>query len=387
MKFRSFILLTLLLFFYFLFSCHEEKKPAPVVRKKINCIIKNTTETPHKISVIHKGISLTKPTQSTLIEIQNNKKQPIAYYMNVKSVVCGNQRCRVDVIKVCWDKLGRYSHIELPEGVELEKKEGEDFTDKDYKKLDVILSDPNSPLQNVYKNEIVNTIGSEGVDALTGATILLDKSSYVEGAVWTCYSIWHWIHGESKQILRNITGDSFSMLELKNYLKSDEKHQQLFAVEQFTRRKNYSEATKILVAEEMLKKPYLIKSCIPYLNDSPNIFFRNTMQALIANATTTNRLICLNEVLKTKQQLPTSFFNNVNLDYSTLTFEEVHLLLKIFNSRQLLTDNIKHKLISLLNSNHFLIARRVYWFLKDLTLTEEQKTTLEAFYNTNKERM
>ncbi|WP_159439327.1 hypothetical protein [Tenacibaculum agarivorans] len=389
MKVRPYIFLLFFLFTWFLTSCYEKKPPTPLLQKKVNTAIvtDNKIEIPHKINVLHKGISLTEPVACTLIEVKNDKKQPIAYYMNVKSVVCGDKRCRVDLIKIFWDILGGYSHVELPDGVDLEKDEGENFTNDDYTKLNIILSDADSPLQNVYKHEIVSTIGSEGIDALTGATILVDKSSYVEGAVWTCYSIWHWIHGDTKQILRNITGDSFSELQLKDYLKSNKKEQQLFALEQLTIRKDFSKETMTLVSEIIQKKPYLVKPSIPYLNNTTNSFFRKTMQTLIINSNTKNRLLCFNEILKTKQPLSTSFFESLDLNYSSLTFEEVHLLLKIFIAKKLTTNSIKNKLIELLKSKHFLTARRVYWFLKNQKLTKEQEKILHQFYKANQERM
>ncbi len=344
-------------------------------------------EVKHNIKVIHKGISQTEPVNCTLVEVQDDNNRPIAYHMKVKSVVCGDSRCRVDMVIIYWDKIGRFKRLELPHDVALEKAEGESFSSEDYIKLDTILHDENSPLQYVYKNEIVSTVGSEGVDALTGATVLVEKSAYVKGAVWTCYSLWHWAHGDTKKIIREITGDAFSSPEIRALLKSKESEDQIFAIEEFIRRKDYSKQSVKSMLMAITDNANLLKSSIAYWELAPNDVYVSAMQQLMAFSTTQNRLIGLNAISNTQQDLPTSFFTKLNLPYSALSYQEINLLLSTITSENIVSTELNGQLILLLDNPNFLIARRIYWFLKGQNLSEKQNLLMNRFYDTHKHKL
>ena len=128
------------------------------------------------------------------VKIKAKEKEGAAdqFYMDVKTVVCGDSQCRIDTVRIFWDELGMYDRLVLPKGIQLEKAEGEHFDQADYKKLDAILADKNCSLKEVYKEEVVGTEATEGVDGISGATIILNNKDYVKGAVWTCYTLWHW---------------------------------------------------------------------------------------------------------------------------------------------------------------------------------------------------
>ncbi|KAA1242872.1 hypothetical protein [Aquimarina sp. RZ0] len=344
-----------------------------------------TNEIKHDIKVIHKGVSLTEPIECTLVEIQNENGKPQEFYMDVESVVCGDKQCRIDIVRIYWNKLGQYSRLELPDNVELEKEEGEHFSSSDYNKLNIILNDENSPLKDVYKSEIVSTVGSEGVDAMTGATVLVEKSAYVQGAVWTCYSLWHWVHGETKQIIREITGRSYSISELQSSLQGS--YYQYFAIEQLIIKKDFSEKTVDAILKVIDVNPMLLKSSLPYWEITPNEIYINTMQRLILSANTNNRLLCFNAILQTKQNLPPDFFKKLNVIIPKLTYQEIDLFLRIVIAKDGITPEVISQLLPLLDNENFLIARRVYWFLNQQELSDFQKSQINVFYQKWKNRL
>ncbi len=347
--------------------------------------VSSTNEIKHQIKVLHKGISLTEPTECTLLEIQDEEGKPQEFYMDVESVVCGDQQCRIDVVRIYWDKLGRYNRLELPDNVELEKAEGEYFSSFDYNKLNIILKDEDSPLKDVYKSEIVGTVGGEGVDAMSGATILIEKSAYVQGAVWTCYSLWHWTHGETKQIIRDITGKSYSKSELQSLLqKNDYQH---LAIDQLIKRKDFSEKTVDAILKAIEVSPMLLKSSLPYWEIAPNQIYLDIMQRLIFSVNTSNRLLCFNAILQTEQNLHPQFFNKLNVIIPKLTYQEIDLLLKILITEKGVTTEIIPQLLPLLNSKDFLIARRVYWFLNEQKLSKPQEHQVNEFYQKWKNKL
>ncbi|WP_123896765.1 hypothetical protein [Aureibaculum marinum] len=343
-----------------------------------NTVSKN--EIIHSIKVFHKGISLTESVDCNLIEVQNEYQQPIEYYMDVESVVCGDNHCKVDFVRIFWDIFGQYKRFELPDKVKLEKAEGKDFTAEDYEKLNSILHDENSSLKDVYKHEIVSTVGTEGIDALSGSTILLEKSAYVKGAVWTCYSLWHWVHGDIKQIIRNITGKSQSIKSLQSYLSSNKKVKKLFGLEQLNHRKDYSEKSVQLVVSAIEQSSTLLKPSLLYLENAPNKVYINTIQKLLKQFESENRLFCLQHLLKTKQKLPLEFYYKLSDLYKDFTYQEIHVLLKILNTKYDISPQMINHLLPLLNHNDFLIARRLYWFLQKQDLLQEQESRIQTFY-------
>ncbi|MEM6965588.1 MAG: hypothetical protein AAF573_12525 [Bacteroidota bacterium] len=342
-------------------------------------------EVKHSIEVLHQGISPTDPVACTLVEIQDAEGQPEAFYMDVESVVCGDQHCRIDLVRIYWNPFGQFSNLVLPQGVFLEKAAGKNFTDVDYKKLEGILENENSTLQDVYKNEIVNTVGSEGVDAMTGATVLLDTSAYVEGAVWTCYSLWHWVHGDTKQLIRNITGNAYPISKLQKLIGENEN--QDFALEQLIRRQDFSITTAELILKTIEKNPSLLQQSIVYWELAPRPIFTHAMSNLIVISKSKNRLIGFNAILNTQHNLSPSFFKDLNLPLAQLNYQEINLFLKILEKNKMVSEAMMNELVSLLDSEDFLIARCVYWFLNDQSLSEWQQHQLEKFYNIWKERL
>lgn len=344
-------------------------------------------EVRHDIQIIHQGISPTEPIACTLVEIQNEKKQPIAYYMEVESVVCGDSQCKVDIVKIYWDNLGQFDRLEMPEGVDLEKAKGEHFSKFDYLKLAKILKDKNSPLKEVYKTEIVSSGGSEGIDGISGATVLVEKNAFVEGAVWTCYSLWHWVHGETQHIIRNISGDALTNLELQNLLTKDSMEYQDFAIDQLTRRKDYSQQTVNAIKNAVEQQPRLLKRSLNYWDLAPNPIYTKALSHFIQNTDSKNRLFCLTHLLKTKQKVGIAFFNNLSSAISNLSYPELTKFLSLLEKHSIESAKLNKALINLLEQDNFIIARRIYWFLSEQQLSNEEREILETFFLKHEHRL
>jgi hypothetical protein len=308
--------------------------------------------------------------------------------MDVESVVCGDALCRIDIVRIFWNQLGQFERFVLPAGVELEKAEGKNFSKEDYEKLDIILTNEISPLKDVYKEEIVGPASGEGVDATTGATVLLEKSAYVEGAVWTSYSLWHWVHGGATRIIRNITADARSLDELRDYLRGENVDFQTFALEQFSRRKIFVPQTVEPVISAIVNTSKLLKQGMLYLELAPIPVFEASVISLIKLLDSENRIKCLNAVLKTNLALSQEFYEQLSFGIPVFqNFQEIHLFLQILQTNNAVSPEIIRKIMPLLDSMDFLIARRTYWFLLEQALSEQERNVLRAFYSINKERL
>lgn len=346
-----------------------------------------TPESVHLIEVIHPGISTVEPVECHLVERKSDDRSAHEFYLDVASVSCGDTQCRVDTLRLFWDQLGRYSRIELPNGVDLEKSQGQKFSKKDYDKLDATLSDANSPLREVYKDEIVGTVGGEGIDALSGATVILDKSAYVEGAVWTCYTLWHWVHGDIKIVIRNMSGDELTVSMLQGYLNSNDPDDQWFAMEQLTRRGVYTQQTIASVLATTEKNPDLTKAALAYWRQASDSIYAIGMMAQIEHSQGEYRWLCLNDIWLAKRDLPEECYDSLMADVSNYSYEDIHVLLKILKTQDELSPRAVNELLLLLYQEDFLIARVVYWLLSSQELNEAQAKKTKQFYDSWKDKL
>lgn len=346
----------------------------------------NTTR--HTVQINHPGISLTESTERTLFEIKNEQGHSKEFYMNVETVVCGDSHCRIDTIQIYWDALGFFDRLVLPMGVELEKAEGEHFKQSDYNKLNTILANKNCSLKDVYKEEVVGTETTEGIDAYSGATIILNTNDYVEGAVWTCYTLWHWANGDIFSIIRNITSEHLSIDDLVVLLKKENTAEKIFGLEQMINHKYYQPQVINLILESAPNSNYKFsKLTIEYFKSSPSLYF-DSMKNLIKSGNQKQRLLYLNSVLETKKNAPTDFYESISqLLPKWNDYPSVNSFLTILENKNISIPSINQSIITLLDKENFVIARRAFWFLQNQNLNPKQQEKIRSFQNKNNERL
>lgn len=122
-------------------------------------------------------------------------------FRKVSTGVCIDGECRRLQISVYWDISGRYLGFELPAGEFLSKSGHRPFTDEEYQLLHRLLSNPYSPLANYTLEELVSAEKTPGeeVDAVSSATVKEVLNSVVEGAVYTSYTLWRIVYGNSQE--------------------------------------------------------------------------------------------------------------------------------------------------------------------------------------------
>ncbi|MEQ8648933.1 MAG: hypothetical protein RIC06_17215 [Cyclobacteriaceae bacterium] len=119
--------------------------------------------------------------------------------------ICEEDKCYAVEIDFFWDAIGRYNHYDTIPGSPLTKLEHEPFTPEEYEKLHQILSEPASVLANYKKEDLVQDIEDEGVDGVSGATINEIRESVISGAVYSCYTLWHIVHGKVVDSIQSLT--------------------------------------------------------------------------------------------------------------------------------------------------------------------------------------
>ncbi|MGA0555487.1 hypothetical protein ACO2Q8_02475 [Larkinella sp. VNQ87] len=173
-------------------------------------------------------------TSYTLKLALNTSDEPQYFFRNVFTPVCLTGECKPVYINFYWDLLGNYTHFDFPPGEVLTKMDHREFKPEDYAKLQDILSNQSSLLKDVAMEDLVGK-GTENladsVDAKAGATLKTVKNEVIDGAVYTCYTLWHLAHGTVVDEMLKITETYRTDALLHRFLSSNNHHYQYWAME------------------------------------------------------------------------------------------------------------------------------------------------------------
>ncbi|MCF0063552.1 hypothetical protein MUK70_29985 [Dyadobacter chenwenxiniae] len=205
----------------------------------------------------------------TLKLVLDDSGQPQYFFRNIFTPVCYTNECKPVHINFYWDLLGNYERFDLPEGKVLTKVDHDEFKQEDYEKLQEILAQPNSIFADLQMEDLI-TKGTDNltdsVDAKAGATLKTIKNQVIDGAVYTCYTLWHIAYGtvvpEMKKIIENYKND----ILLHRFLASNNYQYQYWAIEKVMDKKgnvqkayeadleNIIEGRNIFIAKNALQR-------------------------------------------------------------------------------------------------------------------------------------
>jgi len=202
---------------------------------------------------------------------------PFRYEAEINMPVCDDTLCANVVLQIHWDLAGNYLNFDTLPDFPLTKFDHIKFTSADYLKLDQIMKNRNSMLRILNKEDLIDKsvkIKSKTVDAVTGATPQTIKKSVVEGAVYTTYSLWHFINGAIKNKIANHTLDIYSEQISRKMLLSDNYETQLFALRKWSD-KDYEINSDLLFqvmrqSAPLIKANAIMKTPLPFDNFEKN---------------------------------------------------------------------------------------------------------------------
>ncbi|ANW96235.1 hypothetical protein AXE80_08065 [Wenyingzhuangia fucanilytica] len=348
----------------------------------------------YQVSILQPAIDKETPVVCNLVAERMNHQTRL-FHLDVNSVNCGENICEVVVVRMFWDELGRYISIDLEEGDELEKKEGIRFTKEDYKKLEEVLHNKNSELKTVFKDDLVTgdfvAHGDINVDAISGATSTVSPNETVEGAVWTCYTLWHWANGEIVSKIREITTNELSVAQLREaYLTNNDADYKVFAIEALLEKKAYDSVAFKAIKEQAVTGDYKVfKTALVYVENASKNNYYDGIKYLFDNGDFKKRVACLNSISQTNKGENTAYYNTLSRELSGFTYQEVEMVLSIFQRNNFISPVLLEELVDLLTSDDFLIARRAYWFLsyQEKELTRKQKKSIKKFKKKYSQRL
>lgn len=167
----------------------------------------------------------------TLIDHQmytllNKENIPIMYYADIQTPVCIDGLCKPLYIEMYWDLTGEYLGYGVHPNQKLSKYDHDYFEEENYVKLHSLLSDPYSvvgrrDLGDLYdiqteRTEKIKFKGKE-IDGVSGATRKEVKNSIVEGALYSCYTLWRLAYGDAVVKINDQLPEIYNP-ELEHYL-------------------------------------------------------------------------------------------------------------------------------------------------------------------------
>ncbi len=171
--------------------------------------------------------------------LSDSINNPLLYYALIKTPVCIDEICKPLHVKIYWNLLGNYAGFGLYNDEALSKFDHEYFDKDDYQKMHNLLLNEKSilrqrKLEDLYdkskkRKEQVTYKGVE-VDAITGATKKEIKESVVEGALYSCYTLWHLVHGQAYLKMQQHLENIYSIELSTAWLYSPYADYQLFAL-------------------------------------------------------------------------------------------------------------------------------------------------------------
>lgn len=344
----------------------------------------------HDVKVGHPSMDEGKPFPCTLYYQQMDERLESSFYMDVDSVICGDDKCKIIRGRMHWDIIGRYVRYVLPEGKKLTKK-NIPFDEEDYTFLDRLLGNPSSGLRKIaHKDLITPPSGKEGVHGVTGATAESVLSETIKGAVYTCYTLWHWANGEAVDTIRKITTASLDAATAVQLLTSGDNEAVLFAVKAI---KSTGQHDRELVSAVRQLLPGatgdLLASSLRYLqsatNGSPE-FYRQA-GALFVTRDLRERYTML-DFIESQAKIPQEFFPPIINDLPRMAeYYEVHRVLDLVERHEYNSGDANSKAAQLLNSKNFFVARRAFWFLEKRQISDNEKKAVMAFKQQHSDRL
>jgi hypothetical protein len=366
-----------------LISCvttrHDEAAPAGTIT--------------HQLHIVHPGDPDAKPMPHELVQINDEKGEPQAYWMWVDSVICREEFCEVVRVRLHWDVLGNYTRYDVAIGSTLTKLDHVPFTAEDHTKLHSILLDKESSLRVVDKDAMTGKPSkkSAAIDGVVGATILTLKDAVVIGAGYCCYDLWHWSNGEVATIVRGLSAKESSAPKLFEHLASGSDDAVSFAMDALSERQVYSkDAITAVVATLKSGSDELMDSGMPYLKAAcatPEDYCEALFE-VFADGSSKQRGLIIEALGDESLTLPVGYLDKLSADLPKFeSHHEVHLFLTLMEKRNAGSKTAPVNAAKLLANKKFFIARRAFWYLEKQNLEADVKTQVDAFLKKHEDRL
>lgn len=207
----------------------------------------------------------------TMNLLRNDDGLPLLYYADILTPVCIDGICKPVYVEMYWDLFGQYAgYGEYPDKI-LSKFDHDDFEKDDYDKLHGLLNDANSilgrrRLSQLYdisqEREIMIKFKGQEVDGVSGATKKEIKTAIVEGALYSCYTLWHLSYGEAAEKIKENLPKIYNNALANHFLNSGHDAYHMYGMENLAKEDFHDrvpELTQVLKNSKPVTRKYTLK--------------------------------------------------------------------------------------------------------------------------------
>lgn len=126
------------------------------------------------------------------------------YTSNIMAPVCEEGICYNVNVVFNWNLIGEFINFQVQPYDPLTKLDHKPFTLGDYAKLQSILTNHDLVFTGLAPDKLV-VKAEETVDGYSGATVEAIKNEVIDGALFTCYTLWHIANGAAVDSIRRHT--------------------------------------------------------------------------------------------------------------------------------------------------------------------------------------
>lgn len=127
------------------------------------------------------------------------------YSADIMAPVCEEGICYNVNVTFNWNLIGEFINYQVKPHDPLTKLDHKPFTLGDYAKLQSILTNHDLTFTGLAADKLVVKTDDPTVDGYSGATIEAVKNEVIEGALFTCYTLWHIANGAVVDSIRRHT--------------------------------------------------------------------------------------------------------------------------------------------------------------------------------------
>jgi len=302
--------------------------------------------------------------------------------VTVDSVICGDGVCEIVPVTLAWNFRGDFRSYALEPGDALTKQGHEPFSEADYAKLLRILKDPAARLGTVHPDHIVHPADAlmAQADGVSAATVVTDKEATVVGAVYTCFTLWHWAQGEMRDRIREVSAQQMQRKQLAGLVESTDADARLFALQAWRLQRVEDAETQQRVADWMLEgERAMHEEGLAYASQLGVEAYSRLLGRLFSSESKSMQRLVFSELMQSDKVLSDSFYEQLAASVADMNdYALIHLALQWFEVDEQRAKFVVNEVVSLLEHRSFLIVRRAYRFLESRMLSAEQQARVRV---------
>ncbi|GEO04359.1 hypothetical protein AAE02nite_20230 [Adhaeribacter aerolatus] len=312
----------------------------------------------------------------TLFQIRSKENYPVSYFRKIQASVCFDDKCRLLDIVLYWNITGRYLGFEMPDGEYLSKTDHDPFQPGEYKKLNQVLADPNSPMGTFTYEQLTlqPPKNSPGVDATTSPIPPLVAEHIVQGAAYTTYKLWHFIYGRTQTEVRNATLKALTPTLMKEILASPDEKDKMWALNHIN---GYVELTPELQNKVVAliddKNFSLAERAVNAINKKD--LGSKTLQLLLLDkfySTDYSLKKLIIDKLKQAPELDNQVKANLAKSLNQLNGEILSRVLDVFKQHKNLNKETLLSISELLLNENAFISRKAFDFFQNIAVKDQE---------------